>query len=204
MKKLLASAAIISMATVTFWQAFAATAPDQTVTISTTVQDTLTFSVNSNTVALGNITPGTPVTGTVTATVTTNANSGFNILVKRSDGTGTLANGSTYIPDKTAWDNTASAGAGNSALYATTGLAFRVNKTSTTGADYNATWWGSDDAAGNAKFAGFPSVFAPVYSGATYSATSKNVAIDVKLDVPATQQTLAYSGDIVIRATTNP
>lgn len=203
-RKLVALAAIPALSLGIVQTAFAAQT-DRQVTVSTTVQDVLTFTVSSSTIALGNLTPGTPVTGNVTAQVTTNAQAGFDMSVRRDDADTTMdhtSDAASNITDKTVWDPTASAGAGNAAVWSGTGLGFRVNQTNTTAAGYSTAWWGTNDLTANAKFAGLPTAFAQVYDGSTYAATQQNVRMDLQLDVPSTQKSGAYDGTFTIRVAT--
>lgn len=172
------------------------------VTLTTDVQSAVDVSCTGS-VSLGTLVAGTPVSGTTTCTTTTNSNTGYSLRVKRDDATGTLKNvSSTYIPDKTAWDPTASAGSGNAALWSGTGLGFRVRQTGTT-ATYNSTWWGANDAAG-AKYAGVPAAYAKIMDHASYSASPTDTVVEFKTDVTAGQATGAYSGTVTFQVVALP
>src|SRR3989339_536870 len=99
------------------------------VTLSVTVEQTLTLDVDDNTVSLGTLTAATPVSNSNICTVTTNAISGYDLKVKRDDADTTIDkadDATTNITDKTAWDPTANAGAGNAVVWSETGLGFGV------------------------------------------------------------------------------
>ncbi len=204
MKRIVAVAAVTSAAFVVGIVSYldAATATQQ-VTLDVTVNEVLSLSVDSATVSLGNITPGIPVTASTVATVTTNANGGYDLSVRRDDADTTLdkiSDASVNIADKTAWDNT---GNGNAATWSGTGLGFSVYASTAT---KNTTWWGTgtgcDDA--NNKYAGFPSSYQTIMSHNAYSASSTTTSICYKLDVPSTQQSGAYDGTITYQAVSKP
>ncbi len=174
----------------------------QQVTLQVDVQEVLTLAVDSATVNMGNLTPGTPVTGTTVATVTTNANGGYDLQVKRDDADTTMDHttlATVNISDKTAWNGSTTA-----ATWSGTGLGFSVYAVS--GATKNTTWWGTgttcDDA--NNKYAGFPSSYTTIMNHASYSSTSTTTSICYKLDVPSTQRSGAYDGTITYQATSKP
>ncbi|MCH7759099.1 hypothetical protein IID20_01960 [Patescibacteria group bacterium] len=175
---------------------------DEGVTLQTSVQTYLAVVIDSNTVNMGNLQPGTPVTGQSTITVTTNNNVGYQIQIKRNNSDQTLKKGSDFITDKTAWDPAANSGNGNAAVWTSTGLGFRIKQTNTT-SNYNATWWGSDDTDRNAQFAGFPSTSKQIMNRTTYSQTSTVTEIGHKVDVPNTQATGGYSGGITFSTVAN-
>ena len=175
---------------------------DEGVTLQTSVQTYLAVAIDSNTVDMGNLEPGTPVTGQSTITITTNNSVGYQIQVKRNNSDQTLKNGSNFITDKTGWDPTADSGNGNADVWANTGLGFRVEQTNTT-SNYNSTWWGSDDTDTNAQFAGFPSTSKQIMNRTIYSQTSTVTEIGHKVDVPNTQATGGYSGGITFSIVAN-
>jgi hypothetical protein len=173
------------------------------VSITTTVADTISVSCSPLTIALGTLTPGAPVSGTTTCTTTTNANNGYNLAATRDDADTTLdkvSDATVNISDKTAWTS----GTPNGATWSATGLGFRVKQTGTTAALYNSTWWGSDDTAPNAKYAGFPNGYQDIAQEASYSASSTAVVVETKLDVPSTQKSGAYDGTVTFQATSTP
>jgi hypothetical protein len=172
------------------------------VTLSLTVDQNITLNCGAN-VDLGTLTAGTPVNGTSTCTTTTNAESGYDLAVRRDDADTTLdktTSAADNITDKTAWDPTANTGNGNAATWSGTGLGFRVVASGTT-ATHSATWWGAD---GTPTFAGFPTAYATIMDHDTYSATSTAVVIAYRADVSGTQRSGAYDGSITYQATTKP
>ncbi len=173
------------------------------VTLQTNVQEVMTLSCDSATVNLGNLVPGTPVTGTSVCTGTTNANGGYNLAVLRNDATTTMdktTDQSIDITDKTAWDPT---GSGNAATWTGTGLGFTVFASTAT---KSTTWWGAGASVTDAsnKYAGFPSAYANIMVHAAFSAVATTTSIGYKLDVPSTQKSGAYDGVITYQATSIP
>lgn len=175
----------------------AITTTDQ-VTLSLTVAQNISLNCGAD-VNLGTLTPGTPVNGTSTCTTTTNAESGYDLAVRRDDGDTTMdhtTDAATNITDKTAW----TPGTPNAAAWTGTGLGFRVAVSGTT-ATHNQTWWGTD---ASPLFAGFPSTYATIMDHDSYSATSTAVVVAYRVDVPGTQRSGSYNGTITYQATTKP
>lgn len=175
----------------------AITTTDQ-VTLSLTVAQNITLNCGAD-VNLGTLTPGTPVNGTSTCTTTTNAESGYDLAVKRDDVDTTMdhtTDAATNITDKTAW----TPGTPNAVAWSGTGLGFRVAVSGTT-ATHNSTWWGTD---ASPLFAGFPSAYATIMDHDSYSATSTAVVVAYRVDVPGTQRSGSYNGMITYQATTKP
>ncbi len=168
----------------------------------------LTLSLDSNSESFGTLTPGTPVYGSTTATVTTTNASGFNIAVNRVLPTATLdlnTNSAITIPDKTAWVPGGScAVAGNATASSTSPqtLQFRVMSTGTDSSNYCSAWWGSNDS--NALFAGFPTSAQQIMNRTSASTPSTATVIQYYLDTTSSQSSGAYSGDITVTATVNP
>lgn len=182
----------------------AITTTDQ-VTLSLTVAQNITLNCGAD-VNLGTLTPGTPVTGSSTCTVTTNSEAGYDLAVRRDDADTTMdktTSASDNITDKTVWDPTASAGAGNAAAYSGTGLGFGV--LSSTGSK-NTTWWGTGAACTEAtqKYAGFPTAYTLIMDYDSYNSSSTNTVVCYEVDVPGTQRSGAYDGTITYQATTKP
>ncbi len=178
----------------------AATKTEQ-VTLQLTVEEVLAMSVDSASVNFGTLTPGTPVTGSTTVTVTTNANGGYDLKVKRDDADTTMDHTSLpsfNITDKTAWD-----GSSSSATWSGTGLGFSVYSSTAT---KNTTWWGSGSACddSNNKYAGFPSSYVTIMDHDSYSASSTTTSVCYKVDVPSTQRSGVYDGTITYQATSKP
>jgi hypothetical protein len=176
-----------------------ATATDQ-VNLSVSVAQALTLGCGSD-VNFGTLTPGVAVTGTTTCQTTTNA-VGYTLNVKRDDSDTTLdldSDATKNIADKTAWNSATP----NGATWSGTGLGFRVKQTGTN-SGYSTTWWGADDTAGNAKYAGLPSAYDKILEYGSYSASATDTVIEYKLDVPASQPSGAYSGSVTFQAVGNP
>ena len=170
-------------------------------TLTTTVQSAISVSCTPTAVAFGNLTSGTPIPITSTCSVLTNAANGYHLQIKRDDATGTMKNGSTYIPDATAWVSASP----NSAVWGSQkDLAFRVKSTGTAAGAYSSTWWGTDDTVSNAKYAGLPSSYQDIANNTVYSSTATDVVIEFKVDVPTAQATLAYSGTATVSTTASP
>ncbi len=170
-------------------------------TINVTVNQTITLTLSTSTVNLASLTPGAPVSATSSATVATNAATGWNLKINRNSSTSTLASGTIAFPDATSWNGTNNA---TSSVNVGANLHFRVYQTGTTAGLYNATWWGSADTDPQALYAGFPTSTATVASTSTYVGTSQTVVLKVVADAPATQQATSYTGGITITAITNP
>lgn len=174
----------------------------EVVTLTTTVAGTLTLDVDSATAALGTLTPGTPVSASTVCTVTTNAESGYDLKVKRDDADSTMDkidDATVNITDKTAWASATP----NAAAYSGTGLGFSVFASTAT---KNTTWWGTGSSCHDASnlYAGFPTAFDTIMDHDTYSATSTTTSVCYRLDVPSTQKSGSYNGTITYQAVTKP
>lgn len=181
-----------------------ATDTDQ-VTITTTVAETIALSCTTP-VALGTLTPGTPVYNSNVCTTTTNADGGYNLAVKRDDADTTMDktdDATVNITDKTAWDPTANTGSGNATTWAGTGLGFGVFASTAT---KSTTWWGSGSACDDAsnKYAGFPTAYANIMEHTSYSSSSTTTSVCYKLDVATTQRSGSYDGTVTFQATSLP
>lgn len=179
---------------------------NEEVTLDTTVLSTLTFTVDSATKSLGDLTPGTAVTATSTLTVGTNSSGGFTVKVVRNDADTTMdltTDATVNITDQTAWNS----GTPNSVLKSALEnsgdvLAFRVKQTGTAANCYSSTWWGTDDTDSNAKYAGFPPTTAQtIVSDTTYEAADVDIVALYYLDVATSQKTGTYDGKITYTAT---
>jgi hypothetical protein len=170
-------------------------------TINLTVNQTLTLTLSTSTLNLPALTPGAPVSATSSATVATNAATGWSLKISRNSATSTMASGTITFPDATAWN-----GSNNSTSSATIGtnLHFRVFQTGTTAGLYSTSYWGSNDTDPNAFYAGFPTTAQTVASTSTYVGSNQIVVLKVRADSPATQQATNYSGAVTITAIANP
>lgn len=176
------------------------------VTLQTTVAQTISLNVDSATSNLGTLTPGTPVSSSTICTVTTNAESGYDLQVKRDDADTTMdrtTEAATNIVDKTAWDSTANTGDGNATVYSGTGLGFSVYASTAT---KSATWWGTGTSChdANSKYAGFPTAYDTIMDHDAYSSGSTTASVCYRLDVASTQKSGAYDGTITYQATSKP
>ncbi|MCX8016142.1 MAG: hypothetical protein N2692_02470 [Patescibacteria group bacterium] len=173
-----------------------AQASDQSQTIQVTVTTTLTFSLATNTVALGVLTPGTPIIATTSCSVTTNSNSGWQLSAKRDDANSTLdldSNQTVDFPDETAWNGS------NSTDTPGSNLSFRVYQTGTTPAGlYNSTYWGTNDS--SPKWAGFPASSQEIATISTYQSSEQTVVYGFRIDAPISQPSGVYSGTITLTA----
>jgi len=174
------------------------------VTLSTNVQTAITLTLATGTVPFGNLTPGTPVISTTSASIQTNNSSGITLQLNRNTAGQTLlhTDATTPFPDATSWNGS------NAALTTAVGanLHFKVANTGTDAGLYSSTFWGPNDTdgAGNAKYAGFPTTSQTIASNATYVSTAQTVVSRYRIDAPATQKSGAYSGGITYTAFANP
>ena len=179
--------------------------------ITTDVQDVLSLdcthdnTANDHIVEFGNLTPGTPVTASTTCTVTTNSDQGYTLAVKRNTIDATMdkdGEDTTNIPDRTAWNPT---GTGNAQQWqiSDANLAFTIYDTTAT---KDTTWWGTGTTQtdANNKYAGFPTDYTNIMNHTQYNQTATTTNIGYKLDVPTTQKSGIYSGDITYQVTTAP
>jgi len=157
-------------------------------------------------VEFGVIVPLIPSFAFATATVDmVGANNGYNLSVKREDATSTLnINGSSppdiVFPDEIDWNST---GSGNATSTPGHNLSFRVWQNGTD-SNYDATWWGANDASGTAKYAGFPQVMQQFMNCTTCNFGLTDTVIGYRVSAPVSQMTGIYSGMITITALVNP
>ncbi len=174
-------------------------AATDTVTLSTDVQEYLSFTITAgDTVSFGNLTPGTPIchnTGTV-ASVTTNSANGYTVglsdgvagsesALLHTDGTTRIEDYAGTIATPTAWTGN---GLGIS-LYA---------------ADTNKeAKWGTGTAVcdANNNYAGIPENATTAHTVTGYHSSADTSSWGWKLDAPATQKTGSYSGDVTFTVT---
>jgi hypothetical protein len=190
----------------------------ETESLSVTVQTASTFSVDTNNFPT-NIAPGTPVYATSTTSVTTNTSGGWYIElygVDRATGNTTMdlsTNAAVGITDKTEWIPGAATTTAGNATSITSGddvLAFRAMSASGTPRFLSTTWWGAADGwpgSGTTLWAGFASTTAAnkkigqISSGDYNSGTALNT-VQYYLDVPVSQQTGTYDGNIIFTLVT--
>jgi hypothetical protein len=185
------------------------------VTVSTSVQTTLTLAVDANddgtfgdsSFALGNLTPGTPVLGStgIRLKVDTNAAQGYDLAENfTAAGSCTTAlchtDNATEIADKTGFDQIASC---NAATWSGTGFGFTVFMATT---NKETACWGTgttyNDA--NNKYSGLTASAKTIHQVTSGPVATNLTKIGFKLDVPSTQKSGTYSATTVFGATANP
>lgn len=209
-----------------YWWEAAAKDPDGAGTFATsscasfTTASALTFSVSTDN--FSTLTPGNPVYATSTLNVNTSNASGWNVTLSGDNVTATAPTmndgAGTPITDLTPqWSVPAAAAtttAGN-AVAITNGqnvLAFRVMSASSTNsaAFLSTAWWGTSDAMFNSSqlWAGMASStnVSRIGNAGTGSLSASNHLNTVQyyLNVPSTQKTGTYSGNLTYTATANP
>jgi len=199
---------LITALLVTVWGAvLSVKSADEGVTLQTVVgASPFEFGVDSASLDIGALTPGTPIIDKEsTLTVTTNNAGGFNIKVALTGSDTTLdldSDPAINITDHTAWNATTP----NSTII-TSGdnfLAFRVKQTGTDSDCYSTTWWGTADGLGStSKYAGFPTPSDTIVNDVTYESSSAASVILYYIDVANTQQTGTYGGGVTYTATVN-
>lgn len=174
------------------------------VTLTTTVQETITLTMGTSTLPLGSLTPGSPIFATTSATIASNGATGITLQTNRNSATSTLVHSdtTTTFPDYTGWNGS------NSTTTNVIGanLHFKVANTGTDAGLYNGTFWGPNDTDGgsNARYAGFPASSQTIASNAGYVGSNQTVILRVRMDAPSTQKSGAYSGATTFTAFTNP
>lgn len=171
-----------------------------TTTLTTTVLEYISLDITSGaTVPFGNLTPGTPIaapTGGTIVSVTTNAANGYtlslhdgvaspNSSMLHTDGTTHITDYAGTIATPTAWTGT---GVGITLFVADTTKEAKWG----TGTTYN-------DA--NNKYAGIPETATVAHTATGFHSGADTSSWAFKIDVPNTQKTGAYSGDVSFSAT---
>ncbi len=149
------------------------------------VNNTIALVLDSNTKDLGTITPGSPNTATTTATVTTDAWGGYELLISENhslthtvDGTTTIADYAGTIATPTAWSGT--------------GLGFTV----TNGSGVAAKWGTSP----NNNYAGIPTTDTVFHDKSGYTSGGDDTVVEYKADVPSTQKSGTYTNTVTYTA----
>lgn len=179
----------------------ALTQTSTTQTINVTVNQVITLSLGTSTLNLPALTPGSAVTATTTATVTTNAASGWQLDFNRNSATSTIASGTITFPDATPFNGSNATSVAN-LINGGNVLAFRAYQTGTSAGIYNATTWGANDTAPN--WAGFPTSTIVAVSTSTYTGTANTIVYGVYANAPATQVATNYTGTITVTAIALP
>ncbi len=144
------------------------------------VATTISLVVDSNTVNLGTVTPGTPITGESALTVTTDAWGGYELYVNQNHSM-THTDATTTIPEY-------SCAISSPCLWSGTGLGFTVKS----GTEVDAKWGSSP----NYKYAYFPNTSTKFHETSQYISGGNETAIEYKLDVSSSQKSGDYSNII--------
>jgi hypothetical protein len=149
------------------------------------VNNTLSLVLNSNTEDLGTVVAGTPNSGSTTATVTTDAWGGYDLLISQNHDLTHVADGTTTIP----------AYAGTIAVPTTwtgTGLGVTIMSGSnvaakwTTGLDHN--------------YAGIPNTDTVLHEKTGYTSGGDATEVGYQVDVESTQKAGTYANVITYTA----
>lgn len=146
----------------------------------------ISLQIDSNTVNLGTITPGTPVTGQSLITVTTDSWGGYDLLASQNHSM-THTDTITNIPDY-------SCSIFSPCLWTGTGLGFTIE--SGTGVDSK---WGTSP---NFKYAYLPNSDTIFHEKTGYTSGGDETTVGYKLDVPSTQKSGDYSNIVTYTAMT--
>lgn len=175
-------------------------AVEDTVTLTTTVIEYLTFTITTeDNVSFGDLTPGTAIchsTGTV-ATVTTNSANGYTLGVHDgSDSNSPMVHTdtTTYIPDLSSGDLTTPA-----SWSSQTGVGVGLYAADTT----KESKWGTGTTVcdANNKYAKVPAATTVAHAAAGYKASADTSSWSFKLNVANTQKTGYYEGNVTFTAT---
>lgn len=156
----------------------------------------LTLGVDSATLDFGNLLPGSVITGSTVATITTNYPNGYSLSISdgvsgsdsallHTDTTTRVADYAGTIATPTLWSGT---GLGI-CLYDATGKDTSKWGTGTTASD------------SNNKYAGVPQNSTEIHAKTGSPTSSDDNSVGYKLVVPNTQKTGAYSGNVTFTAT---
>ena len=189
---------------------FAMDLPSDSTTLTTTIQSNISLSctqsgqTNDTTLEFGTLTPGTPLTQSLTCAVTTNSPNGYTLTTQRNDADTTMdktTDNTQNITDRTNWDPQNP----NATLWQTndTGLAFTVYNST---ANKNTQWWGTGTSHTdtNNLYAGLPHTAQSIMTYTHYNQNTTTTDIAYKLDIPTTQQAGIYDGIVTYQATVNP
>lgn len=149
------------------------------------VNYSLSMTIDSNTVSLGTVTPGTPNTASSTINVATDAWGGYNLLchentdLTHTDATTTIGGVSGTIASPTAWSGT--------------GLGFTVSSATNLESKWNN---------GN-NYASFPLSASIFHSKSGYTSGNDQTVVGYKVDVNSSQKSGSYSNIITYTAVSN-
>lgn len=174
----------------------------------------LTLIVSTDT--FPSLTPGSYVFATSTISVDTDNASGWNVALSRDDADTTLdlsTDAAVNIVDQTSWvpgaDTSSAGNAVRMSLLDNSGdvLAFRLMTASGTASFISTAWWGNNDTyVDNVSsfWSGIPASAQQVGNSSSSSGGSPALnTILYYLDVPSTQRTGTYNGDLTFTATMN-
>ena len=174
------------------------------------VAPSLTFVVDSGSQSLPALSPGNLVATSSILTVKTTNTSGFAATVVRSTTAATLAlnsNPGVTITDKTDWfapPATTSTGNATASTTEPLTLQFRLWQAQTDTPNYASAWWGSNDTLAGALFAGISSTTQTIANRSVSALSTTTMRVLYNINVPVTQKTGTYTGDIVYSVTANP
>ncbi len=177
---------------------------------ATAAAPSLTFAVDSGSQSLPAHTPGSLVATSSIITVNTNNATGFNVSVQRNNAGATMTltgDITTTIPDKTVWIAPAATTTTGNATASTTEastLQFRIRQAGTDYPNYASSWWGASDTTTGALFAGIPSSSQYIINRSTPAVASTTAYVLYDLNVPITQKTGNYTGDVTYTVVANP
>ena len=176
---------------------------------ATMTQPTLTFSVDSGTQSM-TVTPGSVAATSSILTMKTTNPSGYTVTANKQNAANTMnlnTDATVVIADKTAWSAPiATTTAGNSTASTTQPqtLQFRVRTAGTDVQNLAPTWWGANDLTSGALFAGFPTTAQLIVNSSNPAAATSTAYVLYNINVPTTQQTGVYSGNVVYTSVVNP
>lgn len=149
------------------------------------VNNTLSLVLDSNTEDLGTVIAGTPNNGSTTATVTTDAWGGYDLLISQNHDLTHVGDGTTTIPAYT----------GTIAVpTAWTGAGLGVTIMSGSGV---AAKWGTTP---NFNYAGIPNTSTVLHEKLGYTSGGDDTVVGYQVDVDSTQKAGAYANVITYTA----
>ncbi len=144
----------------------------------------ISLTVDSNTVDLGTLSPGTPITGDSTLTITTDAWGGYELFVNQNNSL-THTDTSTTIPDY-------SCAIASPCAWSGVGLGFTI----TSGTSVDAKWGTSP----NFNYAAFPNSSTKFHEVNQYISGGDDTGIEYKVDAVSSQKSGDYSNIITYTA----
>jgi hypothetical protein len=154
----------------------------------------------------GVVIPLIPSESTTSVTVDmSGALNGYSVLINRDFSTSTMdLNGTSspdvIFPDEADWNPS---GSGNATATPGNNLSFRVQQEGTT-SYFNTAWWGANDTAGTAKYAGFPATMQQIMNCTTCNYGTTVTVIRYRATASISQMSGHYFGPITITTLVNP